>query len=278
MNMHELLRAAESAEALDRPAEQIAEVLHKNLDRNGIGDLLRGAGLGHPIHPILIPVPIGAWVSSVVLGTVFRQKRAAKQLAGIGVVAAPLAIATGWAEFSELTPRQRRVGLVHAATNAFATIAFAKSYRSRAREAHGAADLWSLIGLTAVGVGGSLGGHLAYAQGAGVFRWQAPEHTIGEPIPLPAAEHAAEAESPHSRVTSDDVRRLLDSPDPKAALVLEEGRIRILSAEEAARDQSAIALINREDLQTQLGSEKANDEELKRQAAMLDSLVNYLGA
>ncbi len=33
--------------------------------------------------------------------------------------------------------------------------------------------------MSAAGAGGALGGHLAFAQGAGVFRWQPPDEPVG---------------------------------------------------------------------------------------------------
>ncbi|WP_086666619.1 hypothetical protein [Lentzea kentuckyensis] len=64
--------------------------------------------------------------------------------------------------------------MVHALANSTALACFTASYAARRREAHIGGKLLSLLGLAAMGVGGALGGHLAYAQGAGVFRWQGP--------------------------------------------------------------------------------------------------------
>ncbi|WP_240521858.1 hypothetical protein [Amycolatopsis vastitatis] len=91
----------------------------------------------------------------------------------------------GLADYAGLDERQRRVGLVHAAGNAVATALFGASYAARRRGDTGRGRLFGALGLTATSVAGALGGHLAYAQGAGVFRWQplddvAPGEVAGE--------------------------------------------------------------------------------------------------
>lgn len=78
----------------------------------------------------------------------------------------------GWADYALLNRPQQRVGVVHAASNGTAVALFALSYRAYRRERQAAARRYCLLGLIAMGVGGALGGHLSYAQGAGVFRWQ----------------------------------------------------------------------------------------------------------
>ncbi|MFL6119945.1 MAG: hypothetical protein ACJ73U_10060, partial [Actinophytocola sp.] len=129
---------------------------------------LRGEWLGHPAHPIVVTVPIGAYVSAAVLDLFPGSRAAARRLVGLGLLATPVAVGLGLADYAELNVRQRRVGLVHATANAVASVCFTTSYLSRSRK-------WGLLGLAAMGAGGALGGHLAYAQGAGVHRWQLPE-------------------------------------------------------------------------------------------------------
>jgi hypothetical protein len=93
-------------------------------------------------------------------------------LIGAGLAATPPAVLAGWADYALLDRRQRRVGLVHAASNAAGVTLFTLAYRAYRREQPRRARTYSLLALTAISVGGALGGHLSYAQGAGVFRWQ----------------------------------------------------------------------------------------------------------
>lgn len=135
-------------------------------------EFVAGRWLGHPMHPLLVQVPIGAWLSAAVLDLVPGQERAAKKLVLIGLLTAPVAAVAGLVDARNLERRQLRVAAVHAATNLAATLSYAASYRCRVRGHRTAGRFWAWIGLAAVGLGGSLGGHLSYAQGAGVGRWQ----------------------------------------------------------------------------------------------------------
>lgn len=175
MNAHRLLQRPESLRAVDRPAAVVAATARRLLKKTGTSRALRGAWLGHPLHPILIAVPIGAWICSAIFDVKPADRDVARKLITVGLAAMPPTILLGLADYSELDQRQRRVGVVHAVANAVAGACYATSYRCRSHGAHGSGVLFSLLGLTAVGVGGALGGHLSYAQGAGVYRWQSSE-------------------------------------------------------------------------------------------------------
>lgn len=210
MKPRDLLTAPESLSALDRPAEAVASAVRQLLEGKPADALLRGEPLGHPLHPVLVTVPIGAWTASLVLDLVFRNTNAARQAVAIGLAAVPPAALAGWADFSRLTVEQRRTGLIHAASNILASGAFWKSYRARTKNAHDTARLWSVLGLTAVGVGGALGGHLAYVQGAGVGRREQSATLMGDTTGEPSLPPTPD------KVTEQDMRRLLDLPDPRA--------------------------------------------------------------
>jgi uncharacterized membrane protein len=142
---------------------------------------LAGSWLGHPLHPALVLAPIGSWLSATVLDAVPGQQPAARRLVLTGLAAAVPAVVTGAVEYRQLSGRQRRVGFVHLVANATAAACYAASYRKRVRGHTAAAQGLGLLGLAAVTVGGTLGGHLAYAHGVGVYRWQPPPAPTEEP-------------------------------------------------------------------------------------------------
>jgi uncharacterized membrane protein len=181
MNLHELLSGAENLRSADRPANALAAIARRMLRSRRLDELLRGSWLGHPLHPLMITVPIGAWACASALDARAGNEAASQRLTAIGLAAAPPAVLLGLADYDRLEPRQRRVGVVHAIANTAALACFTASYAARRRESHSTGKLLSLAGLAALGAGGALGGHLAYALGAGVFRWQQPEEGVDVP-------------------------------------------------------------------------------------------------
>jgi uncharacterized membrane protein len=173
MNVHRMLRSVESLRAVDRPAAAAARGVRRVLRATRTDGLIRGRWLGHPVHPLLVTLPIGAWLCAAVLD--IKQRDAARRLVAIGLAATPPTVLAGVADFSGLNVEQRRVAVVHAAANVVSAGCFAASYVYRLRRQENAGTAWSTLGLLAVGAGGALGGHLSYAQGGGVYRWQKSE-------------------------------------------------------------------------------------------------------
>ncbi|MCG7594356.1 DUF2231 domain-containing protein [Mycobacterium sp. PSTR-4-N] len=174
MNAHEILAGVDRFDSLDGTAGVAADVADRIVTRTGLARLLRGSWLGHPVHPLLVTIPIGPWSASILFDVVFDDPEAARRLLGVGLAAVPPTVLAGWADFPLLNRRQQRVGLVHAGSNAVAVGLFSLAYRAYRREKPAVARRYSILGLLAMGIGGALGGHLSYAQGAGMFRWQSP--------------------------------------------------------------------------------------------------------
>ncbi|MDQ3615515.1 MAG: DUF2231 domain-containing protein [Actinomycetota bacterium] len=159
-------RSLESSSALDRPVrflQPIANALTANPVRR---DALRGMWLGHALHPLLTDMPLGFWTSTIVLDLLGgRQARpAAARLLTLGVLSAIPAVVTGYAEWAATGQREKRVGAVHAASNATALALFASSLAARKADRHSRGVFLALAGSTAASVGGYLGGHLTSAR------------------------------------------------------------------------------------------------------------------
>lgn len=58
------VRRLEHARTVDRLADAVVDAINKWLPAGRVKDALSGTDLGHPLHPILVTVPIGAWVSA----------------------------------------------------------------------------------------------------------------------------------------------------------------------------------------------------------------------
>ncbi|MGY1772737.1 Rieske 2Fe-2S domain-containing protein [Blastococcus sp. SYSU D00813] len=134
---------------------------------SAVKDLLHGTWLGHPVHPVLVQVPVGAWVSAGVLDAIPGMRPAATVLIGTGVAAALPAAASGAADWSEQGIGVRRLGAVHAALN---TVALGLYVGSLAVRAQGRGTLGRVLAYAGLGVAGSsaaIGGHMSYAQSSG---------------------------------------------------------------------------------------------------------------
>lgn len=131
-------------------------------------DVLHGRWLGHPVHPLLVQIPIGTWTSAAVLDLLPGRRFAPGLLVATGLVAALPAAVTGWIDWADMRKPQMRVGLVHAAMNSAAVGLYAASLAARLRGRSLRGRALGYAGLTAVGLGGALGGHLAYRQAAAV--------------------------------------------------------------------------------------------------------------
>lgn len=156
----------EEAAALDRPVRLVEPKITAAFGTGTRASVLRGDWLGHALHPMLTDVVIGSWTSASVLDLLGgpRWSAPARTLIGTGLLSAGPTLWTGWAEWSAIGAREKRVGLVHAVTNGVAVGVYAASYVARRRGRHRTGARLSLAGAAVAGVGAFLGGHLAAAR------------------------------------------------------------------------------------------------------------------
>ncbi|MDX3697239.1 Rieske (2Fe-2S) protein [Streptomyces europaeiscabiei] len=151
-------------------ADTVIEALRLGVKSLPLGrgkDLLHGRWLGHPVHPLMVQVPIGTWLSAAVLDLRPGRAREAGLLIGVGLAAAAPAALAGAVDWAELHRRQQRTGVAHALATSTAVGLYATSLACRVKGRTEAGRVYGFLGLTAVGVGGMLGGHLAYRQASG---------------------------------------------------------------------------------------------------------------
>ncbi|MFJ3384423.1 MULTISPECIES: DUF2231 domain-containing protein [unclassified Curtobacterium] len=160
----------EGASVLDKAVDFDRKLVDAVAGPRSLRRLLHGVPFGHPIHPLMVQVPLGAWISAAVLDLVGGKgnAKAAKTLVGVGLVSSGSASVAGYVDWSELDREQLRTGWVHQAVNWVGISLYGLSWLQRKRGNHGAGKLLGFAGLTVVSVGGYLGGHLAYRQRAGV--------------------------------------------------------------------------------------------------------------
>jgi nitrite reductase/ring-hydroxylating ferredoxin subunit/uncharacterized membrane protein len=164
-------------------ADPVIDALRKGVRALPLGrgrDVLHGSWLGHPVHPLMVQVPIGSWLSAAVLELRPGRSREAGLLVGVGLAAAAPAALAGAVDWAELHRQQQRVGLVHALTNTAAVGLYAASLACRVKGREAAGRAYGFLGLTAVGLGGMLGGHLAYRQASGANHAEEVPHVVTE--------------------------------------------------------------------------------------------------
>ncbi|MFB7664025.1 Rieske 2Fe-2S domain-containing protein [Kitasatospora sp. NPDC056138] len=140
--------------------------------------ILHGRPLGHPLHPALVQLPVGTWMSATVLDLVPGYERPARLLVALGVVAAAPAALTGWVDWAEQHEQQMRTGLLHAASMAAAAGLYGASWAARSYGCNGLGRALGFAGLVVVGSGAAVGGHLAYRQAAGANKAEPVAHLV----------------------------------------------------------------------------------------------------
>jgi nitrite reductase/ring-hydroxylating ferredoxin subunit/uncharacterized membrane protein len=205
---------------LDPLGEAIQAAVHKWFEAGGdtgqlIKDLLHGTWLGHPLHPALTNIPIGAWTAALALDALEgisgrRELRAGADAAiGLGLLGAVGSAVTGLTDWSDTYGRGRKIGLVHGILNVAATGLYTGSWIMRKRRKSRAAGVsLSMLGYAVASAAAYLGGHLVFGEQVGI------DHTAtadrGKPEKFTAVmDDAALAEKKLTRVDANGVAVLL---------------------------------------------------------------------
>lgn len=162
---------------LDRLTVPVAATLRDNLDdAPSLKHFLKGAWLGHPLHPVLTDIPIGAWTAGVVLDATAPPDWARDEgyaaatdtVMLVGLLGALGAALTGLTDWSATEGERRRLGFVHGVTNVTATSLFTISLLARHRGRRAAAKRYAAVGYLVALAGAYLGGHLVFRKEVGV--------------------------------------------------------------------------------------------------------------
>jgi nitrite reductase/ring-hydroxylating ferredoxin subunit len=167
----------EHAAGLDRVVEPAQQVVRR-LPPGRVRDALHGVWLGHPVHPVLVQVPVGAWMSAAFLDALGTDGDGARHLIGLGLLASVPAAVAGSADWAEMHEQQMRTGVVHAAANTAAISLYAGSLLARSRHRTGLGKALGYAGLAAVAVGGLLGGDISYRQAGGANHAEETPHLV----------------------------------------------------------------------------------------------------
>ncbi|MHB8174708.1 MAG: DUF2231 domain-containing protein [Nitrospirota bacterium] len=132
----------------------------------------------HPIHPMLVVLPIGMWVFSLIGDIVLRMggspawAPAAYYAMGIGIIGALTAAVFGFIDLLSIPEgtRARGIGYWHLGINLSVTVLFIVNFylRSTGPPVDLTPFILSIVGIAALLVSGWLGGEMVYVEGVAV--------------------------------------------------------------------------------------------------------------
>ena len=141
---------------------------------------------GHPLHPIIVPLPIGLWIFSIVSDLIFKfgyggpvwNDVAFYTLAG-GIVGALIAALPGLIDLLSLeNPKTKSIAVWHMVINLLAVVLYCVNLWLRMHRAPGdnLPIILSAIGIVLIIISGWLGGELVYVRGVAVQ--QPPDQSV----------------------------------------------------------------------------------------------------
>lgn len=132
----------------------------------------------HPLHPMIIPLPIGLWIFSIVADIIFKMgwggaawNDAAFYTIGAGIVGALVAALPGMIDLTGITnPKTKSIGIWHMSFNLIAVVVYGIDLWLRTRRPAGdiLPIMLSVVGIILITISGWLGGELVYVRGVAV--------------------------------------------------------------------------------------------------------------
>lgn len=130
----------------------------------------------HPLHPMLVTIPIGLWVFSFICDLAYVwgsgnpnwSMVAYYTLLG-GVLGALLAAIPGFVDMLTLPPGLQRTALIHMAINVGVVVVYLINAWMRLTKAFDLLPIWlSALTIAGIGVSAWLGGRMVYIHGVAV--------------------------------------------------------------------------------------------------------------
>jgi nitrite reductase/ring-hydroxylating ferredoxin subunit len=163
-----------------KPAEKMLTLLAKaTLERQSafaqkVRNFLHGTWLGHPLHPVITDVPLGAWSLATVFD-IYEASTGEEALAAgadtavkIGLIGAGCAAEAGFTDWHYTYEKPRRVGVLHAVVNLAATACYLTSWWQRRQGDRRTGLTTGFVGYALSIFGAYLGGHLVFNERIGV--------------------------------------------------------------------------------------------------------------
>ncbi|HWI37233.1 MAG TPA: DUF2231 domain-containing protein [Burkholderiales bacterium] len=132
---------------------------------------------GHPIHPMLVPIPIGLWIFSLVCDLVHAGGSSnaawttvALYAMGGGIIGALAAAIFGFVDLLSLPPGPRSTAIKHMSINLIVVVLYVVNFWGRLGHPENPGGLiWlSVVAILLLVVSGWLGGKMVYEHGIAV--------------------------------------------------------------------------------------------------------------
>lgn len=205
---------AAQAQAVQPPespeAKPLDEKLQKLVDKafyaggspsaQSLRNALNGTWFGKPLHAAVTDVPLGAWTAAILFDLLdsIRHRSdlstAADASITVGLAGALASALTGLADWSDVDPPARRIGMFHGLLNLGATTLFATSLIARGKKHRDRGRLLAALGIAVAAAAARLGGQMVYTHRVGVDRTNG--QTFPDEFVEVMAESALESDKP----------------------------------------------------------------------------------
>ena len=179
----------------------------KNPVAQKVRNFLHGTWLGHPLHPVITDVPLGAWTVSTVFDLYELSagdetySPGADTAVGIGLIGAGAAAVAGLNDWQFTNDKPKRVGALHAILNISATLCYLGSWWQRRNGQRHEGLFAGLFGFMLTASGVYLGGNLVFKEKIGVSH--APQELPAKFTPVMDEKDLLEGKL--KKATADDI-------------------------------------------------------------------------
>lgn len=139
-----------------------------------VKDIINGVWFGHPLHPVFVTIPLGAWTSTLMLDMVWLKTRdegvarSADLTMWLGLGGATVSAITGATNWVDTDGIELRTGMLHALLNGGVTVVNLASAILRLTGQRRAAITLATIGYAVVLYSAYIGGDLSFSSAIGV--------------------------------------------------------------------------------------------------------------
>jgi uncharacterized membrane protein len=147
----------------------------------------------HPIHPMLITLPIGLWIFSLICDSFYLFGNGAENwrivacyTMAVGIIGALLATIPGFIDVPSLPKGVKRIAITHMSMNLAIVVLYVINLWMCSQGVETTAPQWlSLISVIALAFSGWLGGRMVHVHGVSIVTPPQPvDSTLPQSIPI----------------------------------------------------------------------------------------------